>query len=107
MNGGKTRGEREGGGSRGGGQRESSKWFQGAGPTCRERGGSRMVWYTEGLERIHQLTHMYTWMYSAFIGISSLCLCNFITTNKTETTAAGTYNIYFMNSGNVFMSASL
>lgn len=40
MNGGKTRGIRRGGG---GGQRESSKWFQGAGPTCRKRWVSRRM----------------------------------------------------------------
>lgn len=43
MNGGKTRGIRRGG------QRESSKWFQGAGPTCRKRWVSgRMLLCTEG-----------------------------------------------------------
>lgn len=43
MNGGKTRGIRRGG------QRESSKWFQGAGPTCGKRWVSgRMLLCTEG-----------------------------------------------------------
>lgn len=85
MNGRKTRGRQRGGG----GQRESSKWFQGTWPTCRER-VSRMLSYTEGLEGIHQLAHWYTLMYKAVLGISPSYLCNFITPNKTETDAPGT-----------------
>lgn len=82
MNGRKTRGRQRGGG----GQRESSKWFQGTGPTCRGRGVSRMLSYTEGLEGIHQLAHWYTLMYKAVLGISPPYLCHLFTPNKTETT---------------------
>lgn len=76
MNGGKTRGIRRGG------HRESSKWFQGAGPTCRKRWVSgRMLLCTEGawkgstncLSPVH-CVESYSYHFLFFLGNSFLFL---------------------------------
>lgn len=69
--------DKRGGGCRGGGRRESSKWLQGAGPTWRKR--SKQDATAENLERIHHPTYCDRQMCKAVLCISPSYWYNCIT----------------------------